>query len=316
MPRLALLTVGALLAAACSATPPALAPDPSVAGDPAAAAVTAPLPATEPVEETTSAPEIQATELLPDEAATPSGAIRDAGVPFEQQGVRLSYHPSLATGVSATRVPALPASYLPPEAIAPEHRQLTLEGYAARGSMLTPTITVFPVQDYAAVNPAAHEALTELQSLLTSQTWLPGRITAPNMSGVTPMTHAQVRYVPFQRGTGVRFITQYTQGVSPLSNEGLVYVFLGLTSDGRFYVSAVLPVAATVLDPASPDAVPYPTPDPSDAGRAAYRRYIAAVTAQLEALPSSAFTPDLALLDALVQSIAVEERGAGGAVVK
>ena len=45
--------------------------------------------------------------------------------------------------------------------------------------------------------------------------------------------HSQVQYLDFKNGTGVRYLTQFDQGILPINNYELVYTYQGLTSDGK-----------------------------------------------------------------------------------
>jgi hypothetical protein len=61
---------------------------------------------------------------------------------------------------------------------------------------------------------------------------------------------AQVTYLDFDGGSGVRFITHYGQEPRPYVNDELLYTFQGLSADGRYYVSVTFPINAAIL-PAS-----------------------------------------------------------------
>jgi hypothetical protein len=155
--------------------------------------------------------------------------------------------------------------------------------------------------------------IRRLPLILCAALLLLGACAAPEAIPVLPLLNAaqviraQVRYLPFQGGTGVRFVAHYTQNVAPVTNEGIFYIFQGISGDGRYYVSAFLPVSAAALDPSSPDAVPFPTPDPSGVGSGeASQRYLADVTRQLDSLEPSGYTPNLEQLDALVGSSEVQ----------
>jgi hypothetical protein len=129
------------------------------------------------------------------------------------------------------------------------------------------------------------------------------------------MFSAQAKVIGFNGGTGAREITQYGQAVGPASNGGTFYHFQGLTSDGKYYVIAILPIGASFLLPANQlsgddpnaalpaDGVPFPgytSMNPAD-----YEEYFQAVVDKLNAATPDAFTPSLALLDALIQSITI-----------
>ena len=65
-------------------------------------------------------------------------------------------------------------------------------------------------------------------------------IRLPLMNAVQQM-HTRVEYVQFKGGEGVSYLAQYAQGPVPVNNGELFYTFQGLTDDGEFYVSAILP---------------------------------------------------------------------------
>ena len=99
-----------------------------------------------------------------------------------------------------------------------------------------------------------------------------------------------------------------------MNNEAIIYDYRGLTADGRYYVEIIMPIDLPFLlstyDPAAnenPNAVPVP-PLPEDFNE----RYtvIAAYNEELQQLIDVAapaeFTPDLALIDMLASSLAVQ----------
>ncbi len=93
---------------------------------------------------------------------------------------------------------------------------------------------------------------------------------------------ARVRWIDFDGGRGVAFVTQYSKDASPPGPDDLVWAFQGLTDDGAWLVAIFHPIAVSGV-PASEDA----------------RR----VAAALDALPVSAFDPDPRLLESMVASV-------------
>ena len=74
--------------------------------------------------------------------------------------------------------------------------------------------------------------------------------------------------IPFQNGSGVRFLTEYAQYFAYVNNTDLFYHYQGLTADGQYYVIVILPLTAPVLPPDSnpqntipPVALPQPSYD-------------------------------------------------------
>ncbi|HVO69832.1 MAG TPA: hypothetical protein VMT24_07295, partial [Aggregatilineaceae bacterium] len=103
-----------------------------------------------------------------------------------------------------------------------------------------------------------------------------------------------------QNGFGVRFITSYGQDIYPITNERLLYVFEGMTTDGQYVVSVQFPMAASIL----PDTIDTSTFD-YDQFMATYTDYLATTVNNLDLLRPQDYTPGLDTLDALIQSIQV-----------
>jgi hypothetical protein len=285
-----LMAAALLTLVACSTPPPAPVP-------------TATVTASSPTESSAAATTTQPTAAVTASPA-PTG---DVGVTVEDGGVRFVIPNGLAVGATSEMVPAGGAgdAQAPPWAIYPEHRRFTLESYAGPADLLRPTIQVFPTEAYRAVSPLADDAIAALQDLLAAQPATPESIPVLPVQNAVQLLRAQVQYLAFDSGRGVRFLTFYAQNAAPLSNPGLLYVYQGLTDDGRYVVSAILPVSAPILDPAAP-AVPFPTADASGGFQPeAYEAYLAALVERLNTVGPAEVTPDLSQLDALVQSLQV-----------
>ena len=53
---------------------------------------------------------------------------------------------------------------------------------------------------------------------------------------------SNIQILSFQNGRGVRFLTEYAQYPVSANNQDLFYHFQGLTSDGAYYIIAILPI--------------------------------------------------------------------------
>jgi hypothetical protein len=111
---------------------------------------------------------------------------------------------------------------------------------------------------------------------------------------------AQPQYLSFAEGSGVRYLTQLSQGPEAINNQSLFYTFQGLTDDGSTYVAAYFPVSLPSL-PNSPQM------DEETLAEMItdWQSYLAQTLALINEQPATAFTPDLTALDALVSSISV-----------
>jgi hypothetical protein len=119
------------------------------------------------------------------------------------------------------------------------------------------------------------------------------------LSNEGQLLHAQVQYLPFKNGEGVRFLTQLSQGMTPVNNYELIYTFQGLTSDDKYYVAAILPVTNPEL-PADTGGVQQATLVGD------FQDYLSGMIGQLNGQLSDQFTPDLLKLDAMIRSIEVK----------
>lgn len=133
--------------------------------------------------------------------------------------------------------------------------------------------------------------------------------------GAAVLMQSQIRPLTFQNGSGFRGVVSRGQDAYLANNESIVYDFHGLTDDGQIYVRVRFPVDwAYLIDSydlesnTNEDAI-LPTnlvPDSPDDNRSNMMVYNQALEPLMDAAPNAEFTPDLSLLDALVQSIYID----------
>jgi hypothetical protein len=171
-----------------------------------------------------------------------------------------------------------------------------------------PHLSIYPVENYRTMYETAGvteigERIERLQSLLADR---PATIEAeipvlPDMGAVQTI-HAQEQYLDFQGGSGIRFITQYAQDAGPILSGQIFYTFQGLTSDGQYYVAYFQPVTTPALPASYEESA---AAEDYDAFVANLDRYLEETTQTLNALPTTEFTPDLAQLDRMIQSLTI-----------
>ena len=184
--------------------------------------------------------------------------------------------------------------------VMPQYTLLTLQGYPIASHLLEAQIFVFPVAGLG-VNENAGGVAGSLQALLQSQQAGDTMSYLPFYNAAQVM-HTQVAYLDFKNGRGVRYLTQFDQAVLPINNYELHYTFQGLTSDGKYYVAAVLPVnLAELPSDASVDLNNPPTNFMED-----FPKYLSDTVDMLSGQPASAFTPDLGQLDAMMASLEIK----------
>lgn len=235
------------------------------------------------------------------------------GTPVSFQNVGFIIPDGVALGANAELVPLANDENTAPWQIAPEHIRFEFYGYNDQlATARVMEISIFPAQEYAGMNVGAGINLPRLQAILAAPN-APievEKLPAVPYYNAAQMFAAQVKLLHFTDGSGVRMMTEYGQAVGPAVNTSTVYHFQGLTSDGKYYIVAILPLGASILiDGGDPIAVPpaggvqfpgYTTLNPDD-----YAGYFQAITDALNSADPSVFSPSLAMLDALIESITI-----------
>ena len=108
--------------------------------------------------------------------------------------------------------------------------------------------------------------------------------------------------LPFQSGNGIRYLTEYAQAFVPVNNYDVFYSFQGLTSDGQYWISVILPANHASLQANGDDP---PSGYTWDTFGAQYETYVTNAVNQLNTQADNTFTPGLVSLDALVDSITI-----------
>lgn len=249
-------------------------------------------------------PAVTSTPQFETPAIVPTSTVSTGGV-VTFQNVSITLPLGVAQDAGGEVVPAVVDANSPWWEIAPEHVKFTLTGYQLQDKFLEPQVFVYPADDYAKVNSNAAEQIQKLKAVISGGPLT--KDTVPNWStNAAQLIAAKMQVVDFQSGRGVRFLTQYDQYPAPINNHQVFYHFQGLTSDGKYYIVAILPVTSSILaeDEKPGSAVPaggvaIPSATGPDQG------YYDAVTKALDGMYEDSFNPSLFQLDALVQSITV-----------
>ena len=186
--------------------------------------------------------------------------------------------------------------------IYPQFTDLTLQGYPISQKFFIPHISVFPVQRYIELLPEYFATdLPALQALIAGGA--PGK-TLPFLPrfNAAQLFHALYLALPFRSGSGIRYATEFAQYSAPVNNTDLFYTFQGLTSDGKYWVSAILPINNPILPP---DANNPPAGMTWDQLGNNYDAYITDMITQLSSQAPDSYIPTLAALDALVSTITI-----------
>jgi hypothetical protein len=241
---------------------------------------------------------------------------------YEEDAIRFSYPLDLASAIEVAAIPAnLPQETPFPNPAFLQFTFVDYAGLAPEDIFHAPRLEVYQTADFAAfADPNFNEFTADgqlrfLQQLLAerpdlslyTENLLPVGSVENSLPFIptfnaSQVLRAQAEYLDFQNGTGLRYLTYYSQAVNPITDSEIFYTFQGLSNDGSVYVVAILPVQ-TGLFPTL-DEVDYSTLN-YDAFATTYETYLREANANLNALDPRATFPSLEVLDALIESITV-----------
>lgn len=196
----------------------------------------------------------------------------------------------------------------------PEGRRITFTTYPIERDRQTAFIDVYPVAPFREMNSVAADELDMLSALLTDLTPIGPTIEQlPYISGVGAANDIAFKtaYIDFENGTGLRYITRFTQNMLPVTSDLLVYVYQGITDDGEYAVSVRLPFTTEIL----PDldaiiengtvALPDEYADDTDTLFTVYAAFNLGTAYTLHSASDDLFSPDIDVLDEMVRSLRV-----------
>ncbi len=183
----------------------------------------------------------------------------------------------------------------------PQTWNFKLANYPHTSSVFEPSISIYRIEDYKAINPHCEKEINLLQALLSSQN-IPdsGYLPFLPVANAAQVFHSNAAFMRFRNGNGIRYITFMAQDICEITNDYLFFTYQGISDDGKYYVSVRMPVAHPDLqDHSQLNAAQY------DELTKNYENYLSGVQHMLETVPQSEFTPRLNLLDSLISSIEV-----------
>lgn len=159
------------------------------------------------------------------------------------------------------------------------------------------------VKDFRKAYPSLNSAAMDLQRILRERPRkFKNRRDIPDIpaNNAGPSIVSRFQYLDFRSGSGILFLTQYSQEMepNPVNNEELTLDFQGLTKDGRYYVAARL----AITHPSLPRGIDFT----DHIERDLHWSYLRKEEKELEGLPEESFQPSLKSLKGLLSSINVE----------
>ena len=219
------------------------------------------------------------------------------------EGIGFSFGPEIAQSAFAETIPGedLGEDVMPGMNF-PTHFEFTLNGYPVSDHFYNPKIMVFSVDEYRIINSVADTRIDDLSQLLVTQSTTDFGVALPFLPfwPAAQLFNANITFLDFQSGSGLRYLLMFGHEIYPVDNQNLFYTFQGLTDDGRYYVSAILPITHPGLPDSGFDIV-----DDWLAFGENWETYLAETTSWLEMQPEDSFIPSLSDLDAMIASIQI-----------
>jgi len=159
------------------------------------------------------------------------------------------------------------------------------------------------VKDFGEAYPSLSSAAADLKKILREH---PGKFghrrDVPDIpaNNASPSIVSRFQYLDFRSGSGILFITQYSNEMqpNPVNNEELTLDFQGLTKDGKYYVAARL----AITHPSLPRGIDFT----DDIERDRQWSYLKGTEKELEGFSEESFQPSLTSLKALLSTIYIE----------
>jgi len=162
-----------------------------------------------------------------------------------------------------------------------------------------PFIELYAVRDWETGEDFVVERLEALRKLLDTQPeTVIGEIPVLPFVNAAQIMQARPQFIEMQNGVGLRFLTYYAQDLAVPDNNLIVYEFIGLLDEGRYYVHAMLPLDVDFL----PDETDYASLDYEELAQN-FQTVLAEETKQLLNASPEAFTPRLEDIDAIFESM-------------
>ncbi|KXK14626.1 MAG: hypothetical protein UZ14_CFX002001051 [Chloroflexi bacterium OLB14] len=236
------------------------------------------------------------------EALTASAPIEPTavnGISFTDDNISFVIPTGIGTSAVEEIIPAVPAGEgLPWWGTYPEHHIYNLEGYSITDGFRSIAVYLYPIQEYVAMNEDVATRVETLKSLIANPNQpLPEHLPFLPTFNANAYFYSNFATVSFQNGSGIRYLTAFSQVPAPILNNLMLYTFQGITNDGLYYVSATFAVNIGFLVGKT---APTDWPDP-----VILQNEIDTVTQQLNNSKPESFTPSLLVLDSFVQSINV-----------
>lgn len=213
--------------------------------------------------------------------------------------------PSLGDGHECTTIPESNSpdrpTYYP--FIYPTHTEVTIQNYPLTQTQFPPQIWIYPVAKFSELLPEVFpQLLADLEGIISD-----GAISGKKPPFLPAVLEQQTFFaheknISFNGGQGIRYITEYSEGPNPITNQNIIYTFQGLSNDGMYWVAVTLPISHPIL----PDEYStLPEGYTQESLIMEYPTYTNDIKDRLSAELPDSFSPSLYILDILIMNMII-----------
>lgn len=256
-------------------------------------------PVMEPTQEATTTPfateAAEKTQVAETESASVPQSEAQNVIRFDEMGVSIGF--DCPDGFSQNITTSMLGVYEPQapfELPYPQNARILFTGYPGNtGDFNANGIRVFSADE---INALETGALESLYAVLEGQT--DHHSDFPRMAGAGSLIDAQLSPLAFRNGNGYRYLFTKSFSADPVADTTLTYMYQGVTSDDKYFVSFIMSVDAPFLA----EFIGQTLTTPEE-----FEGYYQNVNSKVESAPGDQFTPSLIALDELISTIIILE---------
>ncbi len=184
----------------------------------------------------------------------------------------------------------------------PDHFLFLFKDYQHSKSMHQPRVYAWPIAEYIGVNPGSEATVNLLKNLIAQKSTVDlstAELPFPPIFNAGKVISLLPEFLEFKNGSGLRYLTFFSQATVPITNFGLFYTYQGISADEKYYITTILPIGQSELEADDSniqiDAAFYDN----------YQTYLEQINTQVTAAPAGSFTPNLANIDSMISSLQV-----------
>lgn len=251
------------------------------------------------VENPTPAPEVELSAMQqPEEtaAALPPQDEAENLFSFNELGITVSFNLPEGFGQSvSTAELGVYEPQAPFELPYPRHARILFTDYSnGAENILAAGMRIFRVDEINALEAGVIESLN---AVLEEQ--IDHHTDFPKLAGAGSVIDAQVAPLAFKNGNGYRYLLTKSFSADPLNSTTVTYLYQGITSDEKYFVSFIINVDAPFLAEYLGQTL--------TTGEE-FETYYQNVNTSVESAAGDQFLPSLIALDELVSSVIVLEK--------